>query len=1122
MTQSLRHKYTDDTPWSLIIPIIVVAALCVFFLIPALVNAATYYANPDSAWDTSDGSIDHPKGPLGSATVTQLEALLTAGDTLYCLNGDHGAITWSGFDEGAYVTFKAESAAAILDGINLGTGNHYISFSGFTVAYGNISCSTSSPYNSHLTFESITQYSSPNPFATTSDWVDSAKYSGIVMYYTDSLNVFNSTFSNNKNGGLFSIGDSTYVKGCTFDGWYDDGMKLGSNTYFADCIVTNQYDVDPAVHNDLLQIYTGSPPNSNITIERNFFRLHDYDRTSGYSEAQGIFTDEVTTNLIIRNNIVLTNWIAGIFLQDVDGVQIINNTVLPSDISAGNLTISVGDKNGTADNIYIYNNIAQAIGVSELAGDTYASSNNKLAPDDSLAVLFRDYSTFDLYPASTALEIINAGVDNDSIPDDDIRGYTRPDTTTGLNDIGAYEYDASEEGDETPPEGDSRTAWYATVAGAGDTTGYDYNNALPASSIFDYGQYVTAGDTVYMKTGTLASLAMPVDTLTIIVTDALTIDGTLTIPSWTDNITAGGGSAGADTVTIEATGEDNHYNPTLGLDLNGDTQSGRLINYAGNLSSYPCTTSVRFALAIPADATIDSAYLDITTIKSVGAGANTRIFGQLGNTTPITDAASWITNAASKSTNRVTLTASVGANTTIRNTVTAVIQEMIEAAGYDDSLRLFIADSTSAENDYYAILDFSDPDNDDSLAVLTAYWTEAGGEADTLPSWYYLGYDPGAKVYFDGVAGTEVAYGDLDAEDEFTVSGDTLYVRFADKGKVITAYGNIGIDNAGNIGTIVKGGGNLTIKHAMTAFDSLQYVARVILDSLFEATGADSLDRMTITNSDTVQYGTGMWTNSLSAANTVQDTTGAGGFHYLTASALESDYTLSGLTSKTPDDEYYGAVNYSVVNVVVSAPWTETYLAYNDSTRLIWTTTDDDSVVVYKRTGSAGEWSVVDTIAVAGTDTLFVTPNAADGDTTYYKVAAESDTSINDIAAPIIATRTITVTAPNGGATYTVGQSLNITWTGAGIDSVKIYLVGTDTTLIATDTDGSPYAWTVPDSTGSSWKILINSAYKATTTDISNATFTIAAAAPASTGNTNSWGNDTNSWADKPSWGTAW
>ncbi len=918
MTQSLRHTRPaqDDEPFVpafkamlrhmgkwVGIPALILLAL--LLLGAAVSDAETYYCSPTGDWTTGDGSAETPWGALGSTTVTKLETELTAGDTLICNDGDHGAITWSGFDEGAYVTFKAESAAAILDGINLGTGNHYISFSGFTVAYGNISCSTSSPYNSHLTFESITQYSSPNPFATTSDWVDSAKYSGIVMYYTDSLNVFNSTFSNNKNGGLFSIGDSTYVKGCTFDGWYDDGIKLGSNTYFADCIVTNQYDVDPAVHNDLLQIYTGSPPNSNITIERNFFRLHDYDRTSGYSEAQGIFTDEVTTNLIIRNNIVLTNWIAGIFLQDVDGVQIINNTVLPSDIDAPSVMISVGDKNGTADNIYIYNNIAQAVDVTELAGDTYASSNNKLCPDDSLAVLFRDYSTFDFYPASTAMQVINAGVENDSIPDDDIRAiYTRPDSLQDPvfeNDIGAYEYGASlSAGEEAPeePAGDTRTAWYVTEDGAGSETGYDFNNAL---AIADYGDSVTAGDSVYIKLVTLGSMTVPADTLTYIVTDTITLDGRTALSGWTAQA---GGETVSDSTKITQTIDDNYMLGAIEFKTTGDGTP--LINYTGRYSSFPCTTSVRFPLSGLSGATVTAAYLSYIPTNSTST-LTLQIRGQSGNTTPITSAATWAANLVFVD-SLLNYTDGFTAGTRVTHNVTSIVQQIVNSVGFDDSLRLFICSNGGADDRVGHILDYSQSATSDSLARLSVY-TEGGGGGGLL-SYKQLTYTP-ELVYINGALGTAADSADVDTSGEYYLSADNiLYVIHADTADVWIP-GNIGIDNAGKIGTIVKGGGYLIIKNFNTPLDSLQYISRTIIDSVFEVTGADSLDRMTITNSDTVQYGTGVWTNSLAAANDVQDTTGAGGFHYLTASALESDYTLSGLTSKTPDDEYYGAINYA-------------------------------------------------------------------------------------------------------------------------------------------------------------------------------------------------------------------
>jgi hypothetical protein len=96
----------------------------------------------------------------------------------------------------------------------------------------------------------------------------------------------------------------------------------------------------------------------------------------------------------------------------------------------------------------------------------------------------------------------------------------------------------------------------------------------------------------------------------------------------------------------------------------------------------------------------------------------------------------------------------------------------------------------------------------------------------------------------------------------------------------------------------------------------------------------------------------------------------------------------------------------------------------------------------------------------------------------------------------------VTVAAPNGGEQWTVGSSRQITWTSANLATgatAEISLTdGTTTTAIASvaASQGS-YAWTVPNSPGTAWRIRIDAKSSGTVqaTDTSDATFTIAAPA---------------------------
>ncbi|MEZ4652948.1 MAG: S8 family serine peptidase [Candidatus Eisenbacteria bacterium] len=91
---------------------------------------------------------------------------------------------------------------------------------------------------------------------------------------------------------------------------------------------------------------------------------------------------------------------------------------------------------------------------------------------------------------------------------------------------------------------------------------------------------------------------------------------------------------------------------------------------------------------------------------------------------------------------------------------------------------------------------------------------------------------------------------------------------------------------------------------------------------------------------------------------------------------------------------------------------------------------------------------------------------------------------------------TVTVTAPNGGETFTAGNSTNITWSSTGaVANVSIdYSTngGSSWTSITSSTtnDGS-YTWTVPSVATTQGRVRVTSTTDGTATDQSNANFTI-------------------------------
>ncbi len=99
-------------------------------------------------------------------------------------------------------------------------------------------------------------------------------------------------------------------------------------------------------------------------------------------------------------------------------------------------------------------------------------------------------------------------------------------------------------------------------------------------------------------------------------------------------------------------------------------------------------------------------------------------------------------------------------------------------------------------------------------------------------------------------------------------------------------------------------------------------------------------------------------------------------------------------------------------------------------------------------------------------------------------------------------TATLTVTSPNGGESWEVGASQNITWSSTGtVGNVAIEISSDNgsswrSVTSSTSNDGT-YSWTVPDSTSTECLIRVSEASDSDPTDTSNAVFSISTATAA-------------------------
>lgn len=176
---------------------------------------------------------------------------------------------------------------------------------------------------------------------------------------------------------------------------------------------------------------------------------------------------------------------------------------------------------------------------------------------------------------------------------------------------------------------------------------------------------------------------------------------------------------------------------------------------------------------------------------------------------------------------------------------------------------------------------------------------------------------------------------------------------------------------------------------------------------------------------------------------------------------------------KVPSVKLYSGVAKFSATVSPAAPFTFSFVGGRDSL-----TTYPDSVTLKIRTNNV----------IAGIYTVTITGSGPNGTPVHRRtVTIDANTNAN----------TVTVTAPNGGETWTTGSVQNITWVRTGVvNNVKLEYStnnGTAWSTIIASVPGVPstYAWTVPSTPTTQGRVRVSWTDSASINDISNSPFTI-------------------------------
>lgn len=144
----------------------------------------------------------------------------------------------------------------------------------------------------------------------------------------------------------------------------------------------------------------------------------------------------------------------------------------------------------------------------------------------------------------------------------------------------------------------------------------------------------------------------------------------------------------------------------------------------------------------------------------------------------------------------------------------------------------------------------------------------------------------------------------------------------------------------------------------------------------------------------------------------------------------------------------------------------------------------------------------------AGTSstTGFADLGLSQGTTYWYQVtavdAAGNESEASNVATATTPVPTVTVTAPNGGESWPINSSQDITWTSSYVSNVKLEYTLDDGATWSVITSSVPassgrYTWTVPSAASSLARVRVSDAASGAPSDTSDAVFTLTAATPA-------------------------
>jgi|GEM_PF-1141504 len=251
------------------------------------------------------------------------------------------------------------------------------------------------------------------------------------------------------------------------------------------------------------------------------------------------------------------------------------------------------------------------------------------------------------------------------------------------------------------------------------------------------------------------------------------------------------------------------------------------------------------------------------------------------------------------------------------------------------------------------------------------------------------------------------------------------------------------------------------------------------------------------------------WTN---IANNVDATTESYNWtvpNKLTSQAL---IRLTDVNHPTVQDE--SDATFTIADLTVTTPNGGEALKVGENYAITWQSSNIPLVDIEYSSDNGATWSAIATGINASLQLYNWSVPTSPTSTGLIRITDSQHNEINDISDANFSIISLSLTSPNGGEAWQIGDRKQITWTHGGVSTIKIEYSSDNgsnwnTIVQNVNADDLSYNWTVPNSPSASYLVKITDETRSDIYDVSSANFTVGAITVTQPNGSSNWKSGT-------------